>query len=78
MPDSTWGFESTTLAAPLPEGHSGWGRGVTILAAPIPPGDGRWGATTGRVRAPHDPIAVLTASGLKYTRERIWTGSSLR
>lgn len=63
---SDWGYATTTLSDTSPYLQSDWGYTATAIFDPGTVTESSWGIAVAKLKTPHQPIAVKTASGWKY------------
>lgn len=65
--DSQWGFDQTSIAAPLDIRDGGWAITHFQMVAPGSVVSGQWAFAGDRIRAAHLPVGTYTPEGVRYT-----------
>lgn len=76
--NSDWGIANATLTDPSAATTSNWGITHVSLTDPEAASNSEWGFVAARLRNPHYPIGVRTATGTQYVPIKTWDGTEKR
>lgn len=82
--DGEWGYAYQALTDVAGIGYTDSEWGYTAGPTLVDPGttvgfsDSNWGPAFVTLTAPHTPIGVMTATGIKHTRILTWTSTGFR